>query len=615
MSVFTRGAASALALLITSCGVENVSGPSVIPPMGPPPSAAIDTPVNVVSRTDQRSGIEAAFAGYQAAKTYQVGPFKANYFSNGVWKTKETVTRPALNYPWNYFYGISAKAFEGEWVGFLKVTGESTNIDINFDVSKADVWLYIDGELVKGWSNKDKVITQEFNEGLYEIRVEQENHWHSANFNVSFTDYPKYTIKEADDYLDQFADPDTQVIYVGASQSEDWYNETTVNLDVTAEDVFLFLNSSSAVNWTINNPNEVNIRGVAFGSNAPGSTISVQGISKVLEVTDFRFDVSDDFTTPILNINSMIERKPDCLVDGSGLPEIDVTDALCNQTPEQVCADFCLDKECGPNGCGGFCGSCHVGSACGPEGLCVDATMPPDCDAATSDPHYCMTMTDTGAALLGLESGNLCPIGPQTGVLIANGPGSPSIAWQDDYVFTCGGYSGVYGLLRFSLLDGSWDVAPIHCSGVASWKHGLLVMVDPSEGLGDQLIYYESFEDAKQEGLEQVKPGKGLHLFIDLFASRFTVRGDTLYGAWHSTDSVYVYGLPDGTQEGVIHLEGYDTWVWGVSVTDDGLLVLSDGSSEDRVVVFDVESGKQLWEITDLPLPGPHLTGLVCVTR
>ena len=225
-----------------------------------------------------------------------------------------------------------------------------------------------------------------------------------------------------------------------------------------------------------------------------------------------------------------------------------------------------------------------------------------------AESHYCMTLVETGAALLGLESGNLCLIGPQTSVLTAYGLGADSIAWQDDYVYMCNPQSGISGLLQFSLLEGSWDVAPLdHCIGVATWKDGLLVMETPHEGPGDQLIYYESFEDAQQEN--------GLHLFIDVHASRHTVLGNTLYTAWHSTDEVEVYSLPDGTVEGTIQLEGYDNWVQGMSVTEDGLLVLNAWFPEERVVIFDVESGEQLWDITDLPVVGPHFTGLVCVTN
>ena len=42
------------------------------------------------------------------------------------------------------------------------------------------------------------------------------------------------------------------------------------------------------------------------------------------------------------------------------------------------CIPFCADKECGPDGCGGSCGSCGFAQACSPEGLCIEPCKP-DC--------------------------------------------------------------------------------------------------------------------------------------------------------------------------------------------------------------------------------------------
>ena len=43
-----------------------------------------------------------------------------------------------------------------------------------------------------------------------------------------------------------------------------------------------------------------------------------------------------------------------------------------------VCAPVCDSKECGPDGCGGSCGSCVVGGQCTPEGKCSGDTPGPE---------------------------------------------------------------------------------------------------------------------------------------------------------------------------------------------------------------------------------------------
>ena len=117
---------------------------------------------------------------------------------------------------------------------------------------------------------------------------------------------------------------------------------------------------------------------------------------------------------------------------------------------------------------------------------------------------------------------------------------------------------------------------------------------------------YASFEDAVA--------GNALPLDFAVNASRVNVRGDTVFAAWHSTDTIQQYGMPDGTEGALIHLQDYDTWVQGLSVTDDDLLVVSAWWPEKRITVFDVRTGTALWTLTNLHVP-TEFTGLVCRTH
>jgi hypothetical protein len=266
-----------------------------------------------------------------------------------------------------------------------------------------------------------------------------------------------------------------------------------------------------------------------------------------------------------------------------------------------ACTPDCEGRVCGPDGCGGTCGPCVDPAVCTDDGQCI-SDSPAACDGLPADPHYCLTLTETGAALVGLESGTLCALGPQTGVLTGYGLMATSIAWQGDYVYSCNPMSGVDGMMRFSLVDGSYEVAPLQgCDGVASWNGRLLVL------LGGLLRAYDSFED--------VVAGTGVPVDFRISESRMTVHGQTLFAAWHSTSEVVAYSLPDGAPRETLALESFDTWIQGMSVTDDDLLVVNAWPSEQRFAVFNAHTGKALWNVTGLPGAGHQTTGLVCRTH
>ena len=59
--------------------------------------------------------------------------------------------------------------------------------------------------------------------------------------------------------------------------------------------------------------------------------------------------------------------------DGELLPE--PWQGLCR--PQAICFPSCDGVDCGPDGCGGTCGTCPPGEACTPAGICAESTTDP----------------------------------------------------------------------------------------------------------------------------------------------------------------------------------------------------------------------------------------------
>lgn len=82
-------------------------------------------------------------------------------------------------------------------------------------------------------------------------------------------------------------------------------------------------------------------------------------------------------------------------------------------------------------------------------------------------------------------------------------------------------------------------------------------------------------------------------------ASRFTLDGSTVYGAWHSTNLVRTYPRSTGDQSGYITLSDWDTWVRGMSVANGMLHLVNDdrgtyAGSGVRIARFDPATGTLL---------------------
>ena len=88
-----------------------------------------------------------------------------------------------------------------------------------------------------------------------------------------------------------------------------------------------------------------------------------------------------------------------------------------------------------------------------------------------------------------------------------------------------------------------------------------------------------------------------------------TVQGSTLYAAWHSTNEIDVFRLPSGTTAGTITLEDFDSWVYGLSVTSDDLLLLLSMSYD--IIIFEESTGSRIDVVDELRA----MKGLFCMTN
>ena len=252
--------------------------------------------------------------------------------------------------------------------------------------------------------------------------------------------------------------------------------------------------------------------------------------------------------------------------------------------------------------CGNPYGSCPEGQICDLYGTCVDASYLEPCEHILEESLFCITRhwmaSPPRLELLGVDTGTVCPLGIE-GDFLFHTPGDGSIAWIDDGLYVCNWYESPWGLTRISLSDGTVETTGIMCEAVARYNSGLIVMASPGM---DGITYFESFADAKA--------GDGVSILVTPWASRMTAFCDSLYTAWHSTPEIDVFSLTDETRTRTIFLEDYDGWVWGMSVSEDGRLLLIN-EPENRIAIFDVDTGESLGNLS----LGNGYHGLACATR
>ena len=137
------------------------------------------------------------------------------------------------------------------------------------------------------------------------------------------------------------------------------------------------------------------------------------------------------------------------------------------------------------------------------------------------------------------------------------------LARIDSQLFLCGGKQG---LQRIDLLTGEVEASLAKCESVTDIGGGLMMMGRPGVGT---LTWFASWD--------AVLADDGVAVNADHWGSRVGRQGGDIITAWHSTHNLERFDAETGVSLGDIRLQGYDTWVWGVSGAGERLFVLNDG--------------------------------------
>jgi hypothetical protein len=236
----------------------------------------------------------------------------------------------------------------------------------------------------------------------------------------------------------------------------------------------------------------------------------------------------------------------------------------------------------------------------------------PHCEAVMAEKHYCLTLGGTGPAVVGLDTGTVCPV-TSTDAPLGDLDAGASIAWRGETVYVC----TAEGLIVISLRDGQWQALQVPCSGVTDDRGWLLIK--PS--LRDPLFWEALLDPTRRTPGHRIGLGTlfsvpnvfdDVHFPYDLLdtSTQFiTAQDGFVYGAPHATDAIQVADLVTDQPLDLIPLQGFDDWILGLSMTDDGRLVLA-GSQEGReMAIFDADTGRR---IRTLRASEP-LRGLSCV--
>jgi hypothetical protein len=220
------------------------------------------------------------------------------------------------------------------------------------------------------------------------------------------------------------------------------------------------------------------------------------------------------------------------------------------------------------------------------------------CKNVRSESHYCAAVfygSGRAIGLIGMDSGHVC-LSSET-----EASGAEDIrsgAMINGHFYGCTDD----GLTQIDIYNGNRQSSEEDCEAVDRFNGGLLTM---RHSTSDYFDFYATFSLPMGTPTETFGP-------IDHRSSRMAVNGNTLYTAWHSTNEVERFDLPTGNFLRAITLEGYNGWIYGMSVTPDGILFIN--ARGDEIRLFDADSGAALGIVPlatrSPPIGKPH--GLAC---
>lgn len=185
--------------------------------------------------------------------------FKAYYFTQdsiGKPVASETVPHIAINYPYETFHNINAEKFAALWVGNITVPTD-TLMDMQYDLSQADLRIRVDGKIVHERTVKDGQNDHNpadrfdllLSKGKHQIEVEYINHWHTVGF--ALHPQPKQLAAPDSEAQALVNNPNYAVIRAEVYESSKLDSSLKTALPSSDKPVVLLLKSHDSVFWQI----------------------------------------------------------------------------------------------------------------------------------------------------------------------------------------------------------------------------------------------------------------------------------------------------------------------------------------------------------------------------
>ncbi len=214
------------------------------------------------------------------------------------------------------------------------------------------------------------------------------------------------------------------------------------------------------------------------------------------------------------------------------------------------------------------------------------------CPAETGESLWCLGLRyGGGVEVVGLDSGNICYL---MGSTMELGTDLTSFAWLDHYVYAC--TEPFHVLERLDLTTGDVDQSFTYCSAVTAYDQGLLTrpIEEVTPNYEDQLYSYPTYRDAecRNHALHVISDAEGSIVGID-------THDHVLYGIHHGLNNHWVsqFSMPTGESQGYTVLDTVAAGIGGLSIVGDDYLVANLSGTENRVAVFDLATGMELWSV------------------
>jgi len=230
--------------------------------------------------------------------------------------------------------------------------------------------------------------------------------------------------------------------------------------------------------------------------------------------------------------------------------------------------------------------TCEASPVDGDETLTPEQVAFPGCADVLAESTACLTVTQGGLALLGVDSGASCPVAPVASHSLYD---LSSLGWLGDVLYAC---SYNEGLVRLDVQTGAVERLEMPCAAATADAGSLLILTGYEPGMSSNSSVF------RVAGYDGLLAGEAEATGVtNLWGERMTARDGLLYSAWHSTNTIQVHDLATGELVREVVLEGYDNWINGLDVTPDGRLLIlgyAEEGLDSQLMVFDAVTGARL---------------------